>query len=302
MADEAGPTTHSLTERLRHGPFAFDFFQALRRLECEHSELPRIGRAFRPSEEPIRFGQEPSLAFAPSTLSEFIAGTAGRPGRLLVNFFGLFGPHGPMPIHITQYARDRLRNAHDPTLCRFFDLFHHRMTALFYRAWAEGQMTVAFDRPDEDRYAVYIGSLFGLGMDSLWRRDAVTDVAKLHYSGRLVAQSRHPEGLGAIIADYFGVEARIIEFVGRWLDLPADCRLKLGDSPETGSLGLTTIVGSRIWDCQQKFRIVLGPMRLADYQRLLPGGASLERLVEVCMKAAGGDFVPFDDLVEELVK
>ena len=29
---------------------------------------------------------------------------------------------------------------------------------------------------------------------------------------------------------------------------------------------------------------------------------SLERLVEVCMKAAGGDFVPFDDLVEELVK
>ncbi|MEL6236605.1 MAG: type VI secretion system baseplate subunit TssG, partial [Pseudomonadota bacterium] len=32
------------------------------------------------------------------------------PARLRNLFFGLFGPMGPLPIHLTEYARDRARN------------------------------------------------------------------------------------------------------------------------------------------------------------------------------------------------
>jgi type VI secretion system protein ImpH len=67
-------------------------------------------------------------------------------------------------------------------------------------------------------------------------------------------------------------------FVGHWMDIPEDSHCYLGDTPETGRLGLTTLIGSRMWDCQSNFRIKLGPMGLADFERMLPGGDSFVRL------------------------
>ena len=200
------------------------------------------------------------------------------PPRLFVAFLGLLGPNGPMPLHLTEYIRDRERNLADPTLARFMDVFNHRVISLFYRAWAVNQQTVSFDRPESDRFAVFIGSLFGIGTNALRNRDEVPDLAKLHYSGRLACQTKNAEGLGAILEDYFKIPVQIEQFVGQWLPLPEESRLRLGESPSTGVLGSTAIVGSRIWDCQQKFRIRMGPMGFADYQRMLPSGNSLKRL------------------------
>ena len=61
--------------------------------------------------------------------------------------------HGPLPLHITEYAHERLLNANDSTVARFFDLFHHRFLAFFYRAWAQAQPHVSRDRPDADPFA-----------------------------------------------------------------------------------------------------------------------------------------------------
>jgi len=278
-----------LNQALRERPFAFGFFQALRRLECAHPERPRIGRTSRPAEEPVRLAQDPSLGFAPSTLADFGSGEGGHAPRLSVHFLGLFGPNGPLPLHLSEYARERERHAGDPTFARFADIFHHRILALFYRAWADARPTVGFDRPESDRFALYLGALFGMGMPGLQARDAMPDLAKLHYAGRLVAQTHHPEGLEAMLQDFFGLPARIQEFVGHWLALPPDSQWRLGASPETGRLGLTTIVGSRVWDRQYKFRIRLGPVGLADYKRLLPGGDSLARLVAIVRNYLGDE-------------
>ena len=43
-------------------------------------------------------------------------------------------------------------------------------------------------------------------------------------------------------------------------------------------LGVSATIGEYVWDCQTKFRIVAGPMSLANYQRLLPGGLSLDQV------------------------
>jgi type VI secretion system protein ImpH len=67
-------------------------------------------------------------------------------------------------------------------------------------------------------------------------------------------------------------------FVGHWMDIPEDSVCRLGESPETGRLGLTTLMGSRMWDCQSNFRIKLGPMRLVDFERMLPTGEAFARL------------------------
>lgn len=268
-----------LLEALRQKPYAFHFFQALRRLECRYRDQPRLGKAIRLVDDPVRLAQEPSLAFAPATLAAFDPGNEDRAPRLTEYFLGLFGPHGPLPVHLTEYARDRLRNHGDRTFARFADLFHHRMLGLFYRAWADTQPTVSFDRPETDRFNVYVGAQFGLGMPSLWNRDAVPDLAKLHYAGRLACQTRNPEGLEMILTDFFKLPVQVDTFVGHWLPLSEASRCRLGETPATGLLGMTAVIGERVWDCQHRFRIVMGPMKLAEFQRFLPGSDSLQRLV-----------------------
>ena len=71
------------------------------------------------------------------------------------------------------------------------------MLSLFYRTWADAQPTVQFDRPESDRFAAYVGSLAGVGLPSLQDRDAMPDLAKLSFAGRLrlpVAARRGPAG------------------------------------------------------------------------------------------------------------
>ncbi len=278
METASRPATTDLIHALQEQPFGFDFFRAVRLLEAIFAAGPRLGESLVPRTDPVRFKQEPSLAFATSTIQAFEPGTEGQPSDLIVNFMGLFGPNGPLPLHVTEFAHERRHNARDKAMVAFFDVFHHRIISLFYRAWAANQKAADLDRPDESRFANYIGSLFGLGMESLRNRDAVPDWAKLYFSGRLACQTRNAEGLGAIIEEFFGIPTMIETFRGHWLSLPESCVCRLGESPETGSLGVTTIVGARVWDSQLKFRVRLGPMRLADLQRLLPSGDSFRRL------------------------
>src|SRR5688500_11160034 len=183
---------------LAKAPYRFDFYQTLRTLECLHKDRPRWGQALRPRDEPIRLGQDPDLSFAPAPLASFETGANGAPPRLQVRLFGLFGPNGPLPVHLTEYARERLRHAADPTLSRFLDLFHHRFLSLFYRAWAQAQPHVNRDRPDADRFTVYVGSFLGTAPASLRRRDAVPDAAKLFHVGALIRQVRNRAGLAAV--------------------------------------------------------------------------------------------------------
>jgi type VI secretion system protein ImpH len=279
MAGKAGDAARDLDRRLAEEPFAFDFFQAVRRLECAHPDKPPIGHSQRPEDDPIRFGQLPSSAFAPAAIASHQPATADSPARMLVSFTGLLGPNGPMPLYMTEYAMAR-ELSHDHSLARFLDVFNHRMISLLYRAWACNQMAVSFERGERDRYGTYIGSLFGIGMETMCLRDAVADVAKRYFSGRLSCQVKPAEGLSAVLGAYFRVQARIEEFVGHWVDLPDEYCCRLGESADTGSLGHTAIVGKRVWECQHAFRIGLGPMKFADYERMLPGGDSLVRLVD----------------------
>jgi type VI secretion system protein ImpH len=210
------------------------------------------------------------MAFPPSTIASIEPKSPDRTRRFIQRFFGLFGPNGPLPLHLTEYARDRVRDHADFTLIRFLDVFHHRMTSLFYRAWARVRPTVSFDQPLFDRFSDYVGSLFGIGMPSLRDRDAFPDLPKRHFAGLLSCQAKNAEGLLSMLGGYFCFPLQIQEFVGHWMELPERCRCLTGLS--SSELGVTTTVGSHIWDCQQKLRIIIGPLTLEEYYRMLPGG------------------------------
>ncbi len=206
MAGEDREQTHHLAAQigeLEKKPYSFGFFQALRLIECLYRDAPRLGTSRRPADDPIRLAQEPAMSFESASLTAFAPQADGKPHRLTVRLFGLLGPNGPLPLHLTEYAQERLQKHKDPTFVRFLDIFHHRMMSLFYRAWANNEPTVSFDRPESDRFADYVGALAGLGMATLRERDDISDLTKLYFCGHLACQTKCPEGLEAIIIGLF---------------------------------------------------------------------------------------------------
>jgi type VI secretion system protein ImpH len=294
MAGENGATQGRLDviDALEREPWAFDLFQALRRLEAEHADRPRLGKSRRPGDDAIRLAQEPSLAFAPSAIAAFQR-TPDLPPRLSVYVLGLLGPNGPLPLHLTEYARSRARTYGDAALARFLDIFHHRLLSLFYRAWGSSRPTVHFDRPASDRFGIWIASTFGQGGPAFAGRDEVPDLAKRHFAGHLSLQSRNASGLEAIVQDFFGVPARVESFRGTWLDIPADALWRLGAAGGIGLLGVSTSVGTRVWDRAQSFRLALGPLSLAEYERFLPGSPATTRL-KMLVRNFVGDELDWD--------
>ena len=286
-ASPAISSSSGLPAAVLAAPHAYGFHALLRLFEAINHARPRLGRSRHPGQDAIRLGQEPSVVHAPASLAGFERGENGRPDRLLVHIFGLFGPDGPLPLHITEQARDRERNHGDATLRRFIDLFHHRILSLFHRAWTDVRPTASFDRPDDDRFGHYVGALMGLSTPGLRGRDAMPDLTKLHFGGLLSNQTRHADGLAAILGAFFAVPVCVESFVGAWLTLPPEDLSRLSDGPRTAGLGTTALLGARSWSRQHKFRLIFGPLTLADYERLLPGGLSFHRLVPIVRNWAG---------------
>jgi type VI secretion system protein ImpH len=257
---------------------AYDFYAALRQIECATPQLPRIGHSLRPQDDAVRFGQAISMAFTPAMIASFKSEKNGQ-RTMLLNFFGLGGVNGPLPLSMTEFVRERALHHEDPTLSSFLNLFHHRLISLFYRAWASAQPVVSFDRPKEDHFARYIGSFIGIGEASLTQRDAVADSAKRYYAGSLSSHRRSAAGLMAILRDYLQLPVTLKQFIGHWMALPEDGRCYLHSGSGAPVLGMNTVMGSKVWNCQHRFRIVIGPLDDAQFQQLLPGGGTATRLL-----------------------
>ncbi|PWI34097.1 type VI secretion system baseplate subunit TssG [Vibrio albus] len=279
----------ALHDGLHEAPYEFDFYQVMRLLECVHSDAPRIGESLRPRNDPVRFGQEPSLIFAPTTLRHFSLAKDGKKPHLSVLHFGLFGPNGPLPLHITEYVKDRIQNSGDTSFRGFADLFHHRMLSLFYRAWANTQPAISYDRPEEDTFSTYIGAVTGIGMPAYRQRDDMPDLAKLSFSGWLSGQTKSADGLEAMIQSFFELPTTIEQFTGHWMQIPEEGQCRLGESPTTGTLGTTSIIGEKVWDRQNKFRITIGPLTREQFEALLPGSDGLKRLIAIVRNYSGNE-------------
>ena len=287
-------TVHDIIQALAAEPWKYDFFQALRAIDAAQPGKPALGTARRPADEPVRLGQAPDLSFAPASLHGVAFPSGGVP-RIDVRFFGLFGPNGPLPFHVTEYARERRLHHGDETFARFADLFHHRLLLLFYRAWAQAQPTVSLDRPKEDRFADFVGSLIGVGSATLRGRDAVHDHVKLHFSGLLSRQVRSAEGLSALLSGWLRAPVEVEQFAGAWLALQSAERSRIGRGPGGGRnasarLGAGAVLGAMVWDRQHHFSLHMGPLEHAAFESLLPGGSALPAVVALVEQYVGHEF------------
>lgn len=288
MAGETRSAPDTLAP-LHEAPEAFEFFEAMRRVECAWPDLPRLGAALRPEDEPVRLGHAPALHFPASMIADLQALDQGRL-KIRGYFLGLFGPHGPLPLHLTEYAHDRATNSRDRTFAAFADIFHHRILELFYRAWAEARPTVQYDRPDHDRFARYVGALIGIAEPRLRGRDRFPDRARLYFSGLLAAGTRTRAALESLLQEYLEVGVEVEECVGQWLPVALDERSHLGSESETAVLGRTAILGERVWGAQNRIRLKVGPVTLGQLMQFLPGGDTLERVRAIMMTYLGFEY------------
>jgi type VI secretion system protein ImpH len=296
MAGETGSTPDPVEARreailapLRADTLSFEFFEAMRRVECAWPKLPRLGTAPRPEAEPVRLGHAPALHFPASMLAD-ITPSEGERLKIRGYFLGLFGPNGPLPLHLTEYAHERATNFHDRTFAAFADVFHHRMLELFYRAWADVRPTVHFDRPAEDRFARYVGALVGIAGDGLQNRDSWPDRARLFFSGLLAGGTRTRAALESLLQEYLGLNVQVRECVGQWLPIAPAERTRLGAESETAVLGRSAVLGERVWNVQHRIRLVVGPVTLGQLMQFLPGGAPLQRLSDIMLSYFGFEY------------
>jgi type VI secretion system protein ImpH len=126
-----------------------------------------------------------------------------------------------MPLHLTEYVRERLRSRGDPTLGALSStVFHHRLLRC---STAPGRRPAggACDRPDDDRYAAWLGAAFGARARHRTRRCR----ARRSSSGGTARLAQPPsEGLAKVLAQHFGVPVRIEQHVPQWLRFESDDR------------------------------------------------------------------------------
>jgi type VI secretion system protein ImpH len=284
-------------ESLYEEGFAFDFFQAVRVLERLDRARRPVGLAGPPRAEVVRFRAHLSLSFPASTIYEVTRPTPQNPlPAMTVAFMGLTGPSGTLPRHYTELLLRLQREAKGPeknALRDWLDLFNHRLISLFYRAWVKYRFYIPYERgdydlPEPDAFTRGLLSLIGIEPPSLRRRlrvstweDAdgesrervlarIDDLALLHYGGFLAHRPRNAVSLEALLADYFQMPVRVLQFQGQWLVLDQASQSRMGGAGGNNELGLNVVAGDRVWDVQHKVRVRLGPLSYADFQTLLP--------------------------------
>ena len=148
---------------------------------------------------------------------------------MTVAFMGLIGPSRVLPDTYTELSL-RQRAFGDESFAAFFDVFHHRLLALYYRAWEKHQFVIGQEQARGGRDAVtgYLLDLIGMGTAGLEGRLPFPDQALLRFAGLLAQRPRSAECLRALLSEWLGVPVLVKQFCGRWHPLEEEELTALG--------------------------------------------------------------------------
>jgi type VI secretion system protein ImpH len=270
-------TAVNTLDDIKHEPWRFDFFATMRRIERSFPDRPRIGDSSSTRHEYLSLGQEPYMDFPASNLARAEQAASGRL-QILTKFLGMLGPQGALPLATTEEVQSWVL-MRDEAFPRFLDLLNNRFLQLFFRAWADARPAAHRDRPKDDRFVAYVGSMIGLGSPIYQGLDTVPDAGKLSFAGLMAAQARSSARLRGLLAGMFGLRVEIDELVGCYLKLDAADRTRLGQA--NAGLGSDILVGASVFSVQDKIRVRLFTNSMREYTQFLPSGGRSEPLVDI---------------------
>lgn len=291
MAPDGRRTDPPLEDLLfdEEGSYRFEFYQAVKLLEMLAPEATPVAEGSEPDAEAVRFSSRVGLDFPASEIDLLSRPKDGGPAALVVNFLGLAGVLGPLPLPFTERVIERTWNK-DFALRDFLDLFNHRLISILTRARRRYRPARTWKAPEEGPFARAGFALLGLGTGGLAGRMAVPDRALLSYAGLLAQQPRSQIGLEILLAQYFEVPVAVHPFAGRWLTLDPEEQTAIGLSGRNqvlGGIAGGAVLGARVWDQESGFELRLGPLHLHQFLAFLPIGRAFGALVDLVRFYAG---------------
>jgi type VI secretion system protein ImpH len=266
----------------------FSFYQAVRLMLREAGIQEPMGSFVNPADEPVRFAAHASLRFPVAEIESLEVEKYTQP-RMTVNFFGLQGHSGVLPIRFTEMMLERAFER-DYTFRDFLDIFNHRLISLLYRAWEKYRFPVPYERGGADAFTGYMLDLIGLGTRGLQNRQAVPDQVLVCYEGLLAQFPRSAAAFKAMLTHYFEVPVEVEPFAGTWRPLEPGSRTRFGDGfTRSEQLGVGIVLGDEVWDQQSVVRVRLGPMTLEQYKSFLPDGSAYAPFKAVSKFFCGDD-------------
>ena len=286
-------TAETTSEQLLERIYSVSFCQLMRCIQIEQGS--RIGMERDIEKQPVQLVADLDANFPANELASW-TDSEPRP-KLAVSFFGLFGPNGALPHHYTQMILERVRQK-DETLREFLDMFNHRLLSLFYRAWEKHSFPVGFETAyacqAEDTLKRAMWAVVGNRLDSSRSRLSFEDDVLLYYGGQFASRRPTAESLRACVQDFTGIDAKVESLVGQWLTLERSEQTQVGSAPMgtllSNALGVDSIVGERVWDAENRFRVIIGPVDWKGFNEYLPPYQPLRLLTDLVRRYVGPQF------------
>jgi len=266
-----------------------EFVQAARLLCRRGSGREMVGGAADPSREAVRFRSDVSFSF-PTVDVESIEPPAneGEPPRLTVAFLGVAtqASFGSLPLPYASAIHDQQREK-STVLREFLDCFNHRLTSLYFRAYAKSQPAVSADVLEVDNFARALHGVLGLATGGLRERLALPDEGLLGRAGLLAMRPLPAVVLESVLESYFRAPVRVEQFLPTWYELATEDRSRLGSAHAT--LGQDLALGARVLLHQHRFRVRIGPLTREQYEDLLPDQNGFAELFDLTRLATTPD-------------
>ena len=276
-----------MKERLFEEYYNFSFFQAVRLLEAFLPRKKALGKTLEPQDEVVRISVRPGLSFPPSDISKLQQNNQDGPARMEVAFMGLVGPSGVLPQWYSELVLRRIWNK-DFSLAAFLDLFHHRLISLFYLAWKKNRFDANYLPDARDRHSRYLLSLAGLGTPGLVDRIGLPAESLVFYSGLLSRSIPSAVQIEAVVEYFAGTRVQVDQFIERTLPISEEDLTRLGAL--NVELGVNTVCGTFVRECQTKFRVSLGPVGYREFSRFLPTGDLLQPIFSLIKFMVGIEY------------
>lgn len=292
MAGAKRQPNAALTQQLLSEGRTFAFFQAVQLMHRLDPRATPVGELGPPSAEPIRFHQELSLHFAPSDIASIEEQNVGGKQRFLLTttFLGLLGPSSPLAARLTE---DLLRGDEQETAAvkAFYDLFHHRILSLYFRAWKKYRFEASFRSDGGDRFTPRALAFVGLDMAATLPRHGLPPSDQLALAPLLALRTRPARSLQIVLERLFpGTSVTIVPFVARRVQIEPSQRVQLGTT--NCRLGVDFVAGRSVEDRSGTFRVVIGPLGYEAFDAFIPGGRWHARLRQVVEQFSGGLLQP----------
>ena len=268
----------------------YDFHQLVRMLARVDTPIKK---------NTLRYTSNASLSMQSTQVASLILNKiADSPSDELllnVNFFGLIGPSGVMPPFYSSLVIQQLRK-HDNALKNFFDMFHDRLLELYHEVWSRSLLFMQAERPYFGKFELsntftkVLKGLVGQGTAHLDNRMHFSDDVFIRYAGIIATNSCSASMIHSVLADFLQVPVEIVQYVPTWINISDDeqSRLSTSSSQNTyNNLGETVLIGSKVLNFQNHFRVRIGPLHFTEYHHYLPTAIKFKQLGELLRYLVG---------------